>query len=92
MQQHPTGEIARFRQQQELEYEAAKRALYSPAIVVSHDIIEKNLTRGADYILQFIEQGNMQEAIALMNDPNWGKGGKYEHDTPTQQDSDSPDG
>lgn len=84
MQQHPTGEIARFRQQQELEYEAAKRALYSPAIVASHDIIEKNLTRGADYILQFIEQGNMQKAIALMNDPNWGKGGKHEHDTPTR--------
>jgi hypothetical protein len=30
------------------------------------------MTRGADCILQFIEQGKMQEAIALMNDPHWG--------------------
>jgi hypothetical protein len=37
------SEVARFREQQALQEEAAKRSLYEYAIVSSHDIIESRM-------------------------------------------------
>jgi hypothetical protein len=71
MQEH-TSEIARFREQQALEEEAAQLALSGYAITARHDFITARMQRGGERILQLIEQGKHEEAQVLMNSDNWG--------------------
>jgi uncharacterized protein YjiK len=67
------NEVMRLREQIRLESEVAERGLSGLAWGVSrHDFIEARATRGADYILQLIEEGKRDEAIALMHTQDWG--------------------
>jgi hypothetical protein len=66
------SEIARFREQQALEEEAARLALSGYAITARHEFITARMQRGGERILQLIEQGKHEEAQALMNSDNWG--------------------
>ena len=72
MSETHTSEIARFREQQALEEEAARLALSGYAITSRHDIITARMQRGGERILQLIEQGRHEEALALMNSDHWG--------------------
>lgn len=67
-----TSEIARFREQQALEEEAARLALSGYAITARHDFITARMQRGGERILQLIEQGKHEEALVLVNSENWG--------------------
>ncbi|HLJ36264.1 MAG TPA: hypothetical protein VKU38_21580 [Ktedonobacteraceae bacterium] len=70
MNENP-GMIARFRQQQALEEEAAQLGLYGTAMVASHAMITARMERGADYILRLIEIGKLDEAKRLMDEGTW---------------------
>jgi hypothetical protein len=65
------SDIARFRDQQALEEESARLALTGYAITARHDFITARMQRGAERILQLVEQGKHEEAQALMNSDNW---------------------
>ena len=64
--------VARFREQQALEEEAARLALSGFAITARHDFIVARMQRGGERILQLIEEGKHDEAQVLMNSENWG--------------------
>ena len=66
-----TSEIARFREQQALEEEAARLALSGYAITARHDFINARIQRGGERILQLIADGKHEEALTLMNSDNW---------------------
>jgi hypothetical protein len=66
------SEIARFREQQVLEEEAARLALSGFALTARHDFINARMQRGGERILQLIEEGKHEEAQALLNSDNWG--------------------
>jgi hypothetical protein len=66
------SEVARFRQQQALEYEAAQRGLHGLARVASHESIIARMDIGAERLLQLIEAGKHEEALAIMDLPMWG--------------------
>jgi len=66
------SEIARFREQQALEEAAARQSLFGYAFTARHDFINARMQRGGERILQLIEQGKHEEALALMNSDNWG--------------------
>jgi hypothetical protein len=65
------SEVARFREQQALEEEAAKRGLYGLAIVASHASINARMEIGAKRIFQLIEAGKHEEAQALFSREDW---------------------
>lgn len=65
------SEVARFREQQALQEEAAKRSLYEYAIVSSHDIIKSRMEREAGKIVKLFQEGHIREALAIMESPNW---------------------
>jgi hypothetical protein len=60
-------------QQIEQEHEVAQRGLLGPAVVARHDFIEARLSRGADHILELIEQHRLSDAIRLMDHACWGE-------------------
>lgn len=64
--------IVTFRRDQQLREEAAQRALYASAIVANHETITKRMEQGATHILHLIEQGKHTEAVALMQQADWG--------------------
>src|ERR1700682_3558326 len=66
------SEIARFREQQALEEEAARLAFSGFAITARHDFITARMQRGGERILQLIAEGKHDEAQVLMNSENWG--------------------
>ena len=66
------SEVARFRQQQALEEEAARLAFYGFAEVAKHDRIVARMELGGQRILRLLEAGKHEEALALMNKENWG--------------------
>ncbi len=67
------SEVARFRQQQALEEEAARLALYGFAEVARHERITARMELGGRRIIRLIEEGKHEEALALMNTENWGE-------------------
>ena len=70
------SEIARIKQQIDLEWESSRNALFGLASGISrHDFIEARAGRGAALILQLVESGKTEEAIELMNKPDWGEEG-----------------
>lgn len=66
------SEVARFRQRVEQEEASARLGLTGFAIVAKHDAINARATRGAERILQLMEQGQHVQAHALMDRPDWG--------------------
>ena len=66
------SEIARLREQIELEERAIQLALTGYALTSPHEMINARMERGGEYILHLIEQGKHEEAQALMNTENWG--------------------
>jgi len=90
------SEIARFREQQALEEEAARLAFSGFVITSRHDLIVARMQRGGEHILQLIAEGKHDEAQVLMNSENWGveeaaaaevKGGQGENNGQTQPES-----
>jgi hypothetical protein len=65
------SEIAAFREQQALEEEAARLALYGFAVTASHQIITARMQLGAERILSLINEGKDEDAQALMNTDYW---------------------
>lgn len=59
------SEIARFREQQAAEEQAAHNGLYGPAIVSSHEVIIARMEQGGEYLLQLQREGRDEEAFAL---------------------------
>jgi hypothetical protein len=57
----------------EEERAAAIRGLMGPAILANHASIEARLTRGANHILDLIEQKQFSEAQQLMEHASWGE-------------------
>ncbi len=80
MDSNTISEVAYFRQQQALREEAARRGLYGLAIVASHELITARMERGAERILQLVQEGKHAEAIALMNTETWGVAGEEEQE------------
>ena len=72
--------VARFREQQALEEEAARLALSGFAITARHDFITVRMQRGGERILQLIEEGKHDEAQVLMDSEDWGVGDDAETD------------
>lgn len=66
------SEVARFRERQALEEQAAHLALSGFAIAARHDFIVARAQRGAERILQLLAEGKEAEALTLMNAPDWG--------------------
>lgn len=61
-----SSEVARFREQQALQEQAAHNALYGPSEVASHESIIARMDLNGPYYLQLIQEGRGDEAIALM--------------------------
>ncbi|HEU5376903.1 MAG TPA: hypothetical protein VFV38_15815 [Ktedonobacteraceae bacterium] len=70
------SEIARFKEQQAQQEEAARSGFSGPAIVARHDFIEARAEQGAERILQLLTHGRYEEAEQHMNLPNWGVTGR----------------
>lgn len=65
------SEVAAFREQQTLEEEVARLALYGFAMTASHQMITARMQIGAERILSLINEGKHEEAQALMNTEYW---------------------
>jgi plasmid maintenance system killer protein len=70
--QKNSSEVAQFRQTQALQEEAAQQGLTGLAIVASHELITARMERGAVRILQLLQAGKQEEALALMSTETWG--------------------
>ena len=66
------SEVAQFRERQALEEQASRWGLYGPAIVANHNSITARLQLGAERITRLMQEGKMQEAVQLMDQPDWG--------------------
>ena len=77
------SEVARFREQQALQEEAARLALSGYAVSARHDFITARMQRGGERILRLIDEGKHEEAQALMNTDNWDMDGRAKDDTTT---------
>jgi hypothetical protein len=64
--------VARFREQQALEEEAARRGLYGVAMTASHALINARMERAGERILRILQEGKEAEALALMETLDWG--------------------
>ena len=63
--------VARFKQEQALQEQAAQRGLYGVALVASHETITARMERGAERLLHLIEEGRHEEAKALFSTEEW---------------------
>ncbi len=66
------SEVAQFRERQAQEEQASRLGLYGPAIVANHNSITARLQLGAERITRLMQEGKMQEAVQLMDRPDWG--------------------
>ena len=74
MSEENKSEIARFREQQALEEQAAWLGLHGLAWgTARHDVIRKRIGQGAERILQLTEEGKYQELQKLMTTDPWGR-------------------
>jgi hypothetical protein len=65
------SEIARFRQAQALEEQAAQQGLYGFAAVADHRSITARMERGAERLLALFAEGKHEEAIRLWETTAW---------------------
>jgi hypothetical protein len=66
------SEVAKFREQQALQEQAAQRGLYGVAAVARHEAILARMERGAERLLRLVAEGKYQEVQVLMETPSWG--------------------
>lgn len=66
------SDVARFRQKQALEEEAAQRGLTGLASVASHDYITARMQHSAEHLLKLLEEGKHTEVAQLMEQDMWG--------------------
>ncbi len=66
------SEVARFREQQALQEQAARQGLHGLAMVASHEFITARMERAAERLLRLIHEGRHEEAMTLMGTPSWG--------------------
>ena len=66
------SEIRRLMRQITVESDAAQQGLTGLAIVASHELITARMERGAERILQLLQVGKQEEALALMSTETWG--------------------
>ena len=67
------SEVASLMQRIDLEREAAQQGLTGLAYgTARHDFITARMERGAERILLLIQEGELAEAIALMETETWG--------------------
>jgi len=73
------SEVASLMQRIDLEREAAQQGLTGLAYgTARHDFIIARMERGAERILQLIQEGKLAEAIALMETETWSVDGEEE--------------
>jgi hypothetical protein len=61
------SEVARLREQIELEYEASRLALYGPAMgIARHEIIQAHMANAQQYGQRLIEQIGPDEALPII--------------------------
>jgi hypothetical protein len=65
------SEVAKFRQEQEREEQAAQQGLYGLAAVARHETVTARMDRGAARLLQLIVEGRHEEAQALFSREDW---------------------
>jgi hypothetical protein len=65
------SKVAKFRQEQALQEEAARQGLYGLAIVASHETITARMVIGAERILKLFQEGKQEEAVTLMSTTEW---------------------
>lgn len=65
--------VTSFRERQTLEEISARLGLIGPAQVATHEAINARAQRGAKRILQLVQQGLHEQALALMEQPHWGE-------------------
>lgn len=68
------SEIAKYRERQALQEEAARQGLSGLAAVASHAAILARMEQGGARLLKLIAAGQHEEAIRLMNTPDCGAG------------------
>jgi hypothetical protein len=73
------SEVASLMQRIDLEREAAQLGLTGLAYgTARHDFITARMERGAERILQLVQEGKLAEAIALMETETWSVDGEEE--------------
>ena len=65
------SEVARLREQIDLEKQASRWGLYGPAVVANHASNTVRMQQGAERILGLLQQGKLEEADALLNSEFW---------------------
>ena len=65
------SEIAGFRHQQALQEQAAQQGLNGFAAVASHETITARMDRGAERLLQLLQEGKHEEVAILMETTSW---------------------
>ena len=65
------SEVARFRQNQALQEQAAQHALTGLASVATHSSITARMERGAERLLALFAEGKHEEAIRLWETTTW---------------------
>ena len=75
------SDVAKFRQEQALQEQAAQQALYGFTVVASHASITARMERGADRLLALLNAGNIEEAARLWSTKEWALEGEPCHIT-----------
>jgi hypothetical protein len=65
------SEVVRFRELQALQEQAAYLGLYGSAAVARHDSIIARMERGAERLLQLLQEGKHEEVALLMETTSW---------------------
>jgi hypothetical protein len=63
--------VAKFKQEQALQEQAAQQGLYGVALVASHETITARMQIGAERLLHLMEEGRYEEAKALFSTEEW---------------------
>jgi len=67
-----SSEVAKFREQQQLQEESAQLGLFGPAAMANHEAINARMTQGAVVLNRLFREGRDDEAYALWNAGIWG--------------------
>lgn len=67
-----TSHVAQFRASQSSQEQSARMGLQGYALITRYDVIMARAQRGAERILQLLEEGKQEQAYALWNMPTWG--------------------
>ena len=62
----PVSEVARFRQQQAMQEEAARQGLYGFAAVASHETITARMEQETPHLLHLLKEGKLEQAETII--------------------------